>query len=317
MEKVNLHKFLKISNSKKGVITLLDDEYHDNFGYQWNKFSKLQLDSHNGSKESENRLINQSELSREDFSGKVVLEIGAGNGRFTEILLNFGSQVISVDFSSAIYANYENHKRSIEEGNLICIRGNLFDLPIEQSSFDIVLCYGVIQHTGNNKLALETLSSYVSDEGLMLVDIYSNNIKHYNPWIYLIRPIFSKLIRTNEKRMEFVERFVNLIFPFQVNLLTYLRNKKGILRFLRYFINRSPNSVYGINLYLEGKISLKHARDWSICDTNDAWTPQHDKPVSFSEWTRLISDIKNKYNFSTNVIKDCGQGNCAVLKRNT
>ena len=29
MEKVNLHKFLKISNSKKGVITLLDDEYHD------------------------------------------------------------------------------------------------------------------------------------------------------------------------------------------------------------------------------------------------------------------------------------------------
>ena len=215
-----------ITHSKEGVLTLLEDEYHDNFGYQWNRFSKLQLDSHNGSKESENRLVNQSELLPEYYKEKVVLEIGAGKGRFTEILHNFGAQVISVDFSSAIYANYENHKKYAGKGDLLCIRGNLFDLPIEQSSFDIVLCYGVIQHTGNNKLALETLSSYVKDGGLMLVDIYSNNIKHYNPWIYLIRPIFSKLVRTNEKRMKFVERFINFIFPIQVKLLTYLNNKR-------------------------------------------------------------------------------------------
>ena len=151
----------------------------------------------------------------------------------------------------------------------------------------------------------------------MLVDIYSNNLKHYNPWIYLIRPIFSKLVRTNEKRMQFVERFVSFIFPIQVKLLTYLKNKRGILKFLRYFINRSPNSVYGINLYLDGKISLDHAKDWSICDTNDAWTPKHDDPVSFIQWEKLISGINNQYNFSTVVIKDCGQGNCAVLRSNS
>tara|TARA_B110000263_G_scaffold94590_1_gene82731 strand:+ start:350 stop:1321 length:972 start_codon:yes stop_codon:yes gene_type:complete len=315
MRKIDLHEYLNIEKQDEGVITLIDDEYHDNFGYQWNRFSKLQLDSYNGSNESEDRLTNQSELSSEDFNGKVVLEIGAGNGRFTEILLNFGARVIAVDFSSAIYANYKNHERSAKEGNLLCIRGSLFDLPLEKSSIDIVLCYGVIQHTGNNKLALDTLSSFVSKRGLLLVDIYSNSLKHYNPWVYLIRPIFSKLITNNEKRMEIVEKFVNLVFSFQVKLLTYLRGKKGILRFLRYFINRSPNSVYGINLYLEGKVSLEHARDWSICDTNDAWTPQHDEPVSFVEWTKLILDINNKYNFSTNVIKDCGQGSCAVLKK--
>ena len=266
MRKIDLHEYLNIEKQDEGVITLIDDEYHDNFGYQWNRFSKLQLDSYNGSNESEDRLTNQSELSSEDFNGKVVLEIGAGNGRFTEILLNFGARVIAVDFSSAIYANYKNHERSAKEG-------------------------------------------------LLLVDIYSNSLKHYNPWVYLIRPIFSKLITNNEKRMEIVEKFVNLVFSLQVKLLTYLRGKKGILRFLRYFVNRSPNSVYGINLYLEGKVSLEHARDWSICDTNDAWTPQHDEPVSFVEWTKLILDINNKYNFSTNVIKDCGQGSCAVLKK--
>jgi 2-polyprenyl-3-methyl-5-hydroxy-6-metoxy-1,4-benzoquinol methylase len=315
MIKINLHEYLNIESPDEGVINLIDDEYHDNFGYQWNRFNKLQLDSHNGSSESEDRLINQSEFSREDFNGKVVLEVGAGNGRFTEILLNLGAKVIAVDFSSAIYANYKNHERSVKEGNLLCLRGSLFDLPLEKLSFDIVLCYGVIQHTGNNELALDTLSSFVSEEGHLLIDIYSNSLKHYNPWVYLIRPIFSKLITNNEKRMEIVEKFVNFVFSFQVKLLTYLRNKKGILRYLRYFVNRSPNSVYGINLYLEGKVSFEHAKDWSICDTNDAWTPQHDDPVSFAQWKKLISGIKNKYNFSTEVIKDCGQGSCAVLKK--
>ena len=315
MIKINLYEYLNIESPDEGVINLIDDEYHDNFGYQWNRFNKLQLDSHNGSSESEDRLINQSEFSREDFNGKVVLEVGAGNGRFTEILLNLGAKVIAVDFSSAIYANYKNHERSVKEGNLLCVRGSLFDLPLEKLSFDIVLCYGVIQHTGNNELALDTLSSFVSEGGHLLIDIYSNSLKHYNPWVYLIRPIFSYLITNNEKRMEIVEKFVNFVFSFQVKLLTYLRNKKGILKYLRYFVNRSPTSVYGINLYLEGKVSLEHAKDWSVCDTNDAWTPQHDDPVSYAQWNKLISGIKNKYNFSTEVIKDCGQGSCAVLKK--
>ena len=199
---------------------------------------------------------------------------------------------------------------------MLCIRGNLFDLPIKKSSFDIVLCYGVIQHTGDNKLALETLSSFVKPEGKLLIDIYSNSLKHYNPWVYLIRPIFSRFFKGDEKRIQVVESFVNLVFPFQVRLLRFLHNKRGILRFLRYFVNRSPNSVYGINLFLDGKISIEHAKDWSICDTNDAWTPQHDDPVSFSKWSSLISSINDKYNFSTILIKDCGQGSCAVLKRN-
>jgi len=281
---MKLQDYLTADFPGDGVLTLLEDEYHDNFGYQWNRFNKLQLDSHNGSNESESRLLNQSELS--------------------------------LDYSSAIYANYENHLQNAKEGNLLCIRGNLFDLPIKKSSFDLVLCYGVIQHTGNNKLALETLSSFVKSEGKLLIDIYSNSLKHYNPWVYLIRPFFSRFVKGDKKRIQVVESFVNLIFPIQVRLLRSLHNKKGILRFLRYFINRSPNSVYGINLFLDGKISIEHAKDWSICDTNDAWTPQHDDPVSFSKWTSLISGINDKYNFSTIVIKDCGQGSCAVLKRN-
>ncbi len=309
----------KIEDSKSNVLSLIEeniDDYHENFGFQWNRFNKLQLDSYNGSTESEDRLLHQSELYPNDFNGKVVLEIGAGNGRFTEILLKYGAKVIAVDFSSAIYANFRNHKQYVESEDLICVRGDLFNLPLKEDSFDIVICYGVIQHTGNNEKCLETLSKYVSNQsGKLLIDIYSNSLKDFNPWIYLIRPIFSKIIKDNSKQMNFVESFVNFIFPIQLKFLTFLKGKTGLWKLARYLVNRSPNSVYGINLFLDGKISKENAKSWSICDTNDAWTPQHDDPVSFKKWNKMLSVLSSNHSFKINVVKKCGQGNCARLTK--
>ena len=53
-------------------------------------------------------------------------------------MLSFGANVIAVDFSSAIYANHRNNFESVKAGNLLCIRGDVFELPIENQSFDIV-----------------------------------------------------------------------------------------------------------------------------------------------------------------------------------
>lgn len=314
MQDNTLNSLLTIDHQEDEVLSVLDESYHENFGYQWNKFSKLQLDSFNGSSESIDRLLDQSELSPIDFKGKIVLEVGAGNGRFTEILLNLGARVIAVDYSTAIYANHTNHISSIRKKDLLCIRGDVFNLPIQKESFDIVICYGVIQHTGDNEKCLDILAQYTHEKGHLLVDIYSNSLKDFNPWIYLIRPFFSQ-IKSDEKRMEIVTKFVNFIFPIQLRLLSSLHNRSGIFKYLRFFVNRSPNSVYGINLFLDGKISIEHAKDWSICDTNDAWTPKHDDPVSFNNWKQLINNLAIKYSFSINCIKKCGQGNCASLRK--
>ena len=45
---------------------------------------------------------------------------------------------VAVDFSSAINANFKNHKKFIDNGSLICVRGDVFDLPILDESVDIV-----------------------------------------------------------------------------------------------------------------------------------------------------------------------------------
>ena len=304
----------KKTKIKNGIPRYVDGTYHSNFGLQWNKFSTVQLDSFNGSDESEKRLLTQSKLCPDDFYGKTILEVGAGNGRFTEVFLKYGATVLAVDYSSAIDANWRNHKKSVEEGHLLLIQGDLFNLPLKESSFDIVFCYGVIQHTGNNQRAILELSKFPKKKGRLLMDIYSTSIKDFNPLIYLIRPFFSLLKVDDNRRLEIVENFVRKVFPIQLKILPRLHKKKGLLKLLRWVVNRSPNSVYGINLFLYGKIDIDCAYKWSVMDTYDAWAPKHDHPVSKSKWVRLVSELKNQ-GYQVDDIDVSGQGHTAVLSR--
>ncbi|HCK04133.1 MAG TPA: hypothetical protein DHV86_05150, partial [Methylophilaceae bacterium] len=86
-------------------------------------------------------------------------------------------------------------------------------------------------------------------------------------------------------------------------------------KYLRYFVNRSPNSVYGINLFLDGKISLEHAKQWSVMDTYDGWMPHHDDPVSKKQWASLLAELCINHSLMLDLNKICGQGHCAQLSK--
>ena len=153
-------------------------------------------------------------------------------------------------------------------------------------------------NTGDNKGCLDTISEYVS--GLLLVDIYSNSMKHFNPFIYLIRPFFFRI--SGERKSRVVENFVNK-FSSSAKVLGYLHDEREYSN-TEFVINRSPNSVYGINLYLDGRF-LSSTKDWSICDTYDAWMPKHDHPVSMRK--KEITIILQFKNLMLDVF-ECGRG---------
>lgn len=287
---------------------------HSNFGLQWQVFSTTQLDSVNGSSESENRLLHQSQLTQSDFSNKVILEIGCGNGRFTELLLRYGAKVVAVDYSEAVLANLKNNKSYFESGKLLLLQADLFELPLVKEAFDIVIVYGVIQHTGNNFRALSASASYVKVGGRLLVDVYSTSLKHFNPLIYCMRSIVRLLRLTDGQLLRFVKGYVSVVFGPQYLLLRLLHNKGGILKWLRYAVNRSPSSVYGINLLLDGVISKEVARDWCVLDTFDAWGPKFDHPLSNGAWRKLLQRLESR-GLITEAVIESGQGNVAKLRR--
>ena len=75
--KNNIPRFIKNSN------------YSDNFGIQWKKFYKTQLDSYSNLEISEKRLSRCLGFSPSLLKNKLVLEAGSGAGRFTEILIKY------------------------------------------------------------------------------------------------------------------------------------------------------------------------------------------------------------------------------------
>ena len=69
------------------------EDYSSNFGLQWNEFPITQFDSHTGFPLTKNRLLSSSEWDLNEIKDKLIIELGSGAGRFTEILISAGSQI--------------------------------------------------------------------------------------------------------------------------------------------------------------------------------------------------------------------------------
>lgn len=86
-----------------------DDSYTASFGEQWNRYRRTQLDRFNGTTLSHDRFYSGTGWTPEDLKGKRILEVGCGAGRFTQIMLDAGAKLFSVDYSSAVEACWTNN----------------------------------------------------------------------------------------------------------------------------------------------------------------------------------------------------------------
>ena len=116
-----------------------ESNYTDNFGREWNEFQKTQIDKFNGKSVSRERFFAQTGWDKMDLSGKNILEVGSGAGRFSQIVLDYtNANLYSVDFSSAVEANFRNNG---PHDRLKLFRASIYDLPFEKNSFDYVFCF--------------------------------------------------------------------------------------------------------------------------------------------------------------------------------
>lgn len=140
-----------------------ESNYADNFGMQWNHFAKTQLDSHSGHSISADRFWMATGWNSAEMKGKWVLDVGCGSGRFAEVALSSGAQVVALDYSSAVdacYANLQHHP------NLHVIQGDIYSLPFAPDTFSFVYSLGVLQHTPDVPKAFAALPPIVRGGGI-------------------------------------------------------------------------------------------------------------------------------------------------------
>jgi SAM-dependent methyltransferase len=236
------------------------ENYAASFGFQWNKHSRTQLDSHVGMPISADR-VRLATGWPERLEGEVILEAGSGAGRFTQVLVKTGATVLSFDYSLAVDANARNNGSA---PNLLLFQANIFSIPCPLGSMDRVFCLGVIQHTPDPARAFESLASRVKPGGQLVIDVYAKTWASMLHWRFLLRPLTRRMAK--EKLYALLERWVPRLVP--------------VSAALRRLFGRAGARLIPISEYSYMGLSPEANREWAVLDTFDMLSPQFDLPQS-------------------------------------
>ncbi|HEV2761364.1 MAG TPA: class I SAM-dependent methyltransferase [Pyrinomonadaceae bacterium] len=240
-----------------------EDSYAASFGEQWNIYRRTQIDRFNGTTLSRDRFFRDTRWTPEELRGQRVLEVGCGAGRFTQVLLDAGAEVFSLDYSSAVDACWQNNG---PHPRLTLAQGDLYELPFARAAFDKVFCFGVIQHTPDVKRAFMSLVPFVRPGGKIAVDVYPKT-RWVTRWTakYWYRPLTKRLPRPLLRRI--IEWYVPRWIP--------IDNRLQSVRVLRYVV---PAVVPCWNYTGMLPLDEEQIRQWAILDTFDALSPAYDSP---------------------------------------
>jgi SAM-dependent methyltransferase len=240
------------------------ENYAKTFGFQWNEFRATQLDSHTGLPLSRERFEFSTGVPQAELSGMIVLDAGCGAGRFAEVALNGGAELVAVDYSSAVDACWKNLGPS---PRLNVVQADIYRLPFEAGTFDLAYCLGVLQHTPDVARAFRALVEQVRPGGKLAVDVYPRLLLNLLWPKYWLRPFTKRM--SARKLMPLVRWMVDTLLP--VSLVVGRVPVVG--RRLRYAIpvaNHEPDFP----------LSPEQVREWALLNTYDMLAPVHDHPQS-------------------------------------
>lgn len=148
------------------------------FGEEWKQFSMI-------TDEYERQFLSWIEpVKKEDFVGKVVLDMGCGKGRHVLQSTRFGAaQVVGIDLSDTVDVAFDNVGRM--EGVHI-IQADIYNLPLKPL-FDYAYSIGVLHHTPDPAASFQCMVDKVKPGGTVSAWVYG---REGNGWIiYLLNPV--------------------------------------------------------------------------------------------------------------------------------
>jgi ubiquinone/menaquinone biosynthesis C-methylase UbiE len=263
------------------------ENYTENFGMQWNKFDKTQLDNEIGGLDlSRCRFFAETHWDQEDLTGQCILEVGSGAGRFSKVVLEHTKAVLySVDYSDAVTSNFRNNSQIAPE-RFHLFQASVYEMPFPDNSFDKVFCFGVLQHTPDFEASIKALIGKAKLGGEIAVDFYP--IKGWWTKInakYFLRPITKKM--AHERLLSLIENNIDWLISAH-----YIFHRIG-LGFLTRFL-----PICNVKESFPKSLTKAQVREWAILDTFDQYSPEHDHPQRIADVVKMFERHGAQVTFS-------------------
>jgi SAM-dependent methyltransferase len=117
------------------------------------------------------RLVYEDALGGHDLEDRELLDAGCGTGLFSQIAVERGARVTSLDVGEGLLAQVA---KKCESRRVV---GSVMDLPFEDASFDYVVCTEVIEHTTRPSRAVAELARVLRLGGTLVLST-PNRIWH-------------------------------------------------------------------------------------------------------------------------------------------
>ncbi len=165
-------------------------ETRDSFDYQWDRLkdSPWLLSNPRFRELCERILLDELGLSSRDILGKLVLDVGSGNGRWSYAFKKLGAEVVAYDYS--LHGVRETKKTGVD-----VVLADALHPPFRQSIFDVVFAFGVLHHTGDLENSFEANAKLVKSRGIMHVYLYGPKGKRLKLWRFFIQSLPSFRLR--------------------------------------------------------------------------------------------------------------------------
>ena len=263
------------------------DNYTENFGMQWNKFAKTQIDRAQLDM-SEKRFFAETRWDRNGLDGQDILEVGSGAGRFSKVVLEHTRAVLwSVDYSDAVSANFINNSAVAPE-RFHLFQASIYELPFPDDSFDKVFCMGVLQHTPDFEASVKTLIDKAKPGGEIVVDFYPVN----GWWTklhakYFLRPFAKRL--SHARLIKLIEENIDWLMKLEHGL-----HRIGLGVFARFL---PIVDIHG-TLPNANNLSVAEKREWAILDTFDMFSPEYDNPQRIDDVAAMFAQHGARVTFA-------------------